>query len=343
MGSKNGREQEIILALGIPYYPINVPKLRRYLAWENFIDIFKLPFALIQAIKIFQQIKPNLVLTSGGYVTLPVVLTSWFFRVPLVIHEQTLQPGLVNRFAGCFAKKIAISFEQSENYFPRQKCVLTGNPIRPQLLQPILSSQPKEFDFQNDLPTLYVTGSYQGAQFINRFIGRHLSELLEHMNIIHQCGDNPETGDYDYLKSQNSKLKSKLKTKNQKIETNYKILKTVNVKQLQEIYQRCDLVLARAGASTIAELAALGKPAVLIPYPYAAGQEQLKIALLLKQQKAAEVCIQEEIEKDENSFVQKIVDLITNPDRLQALAANIKKFGHQDATERLAKLVLSFS
>lgn len=334
IGTKKGQEQQVIPTLNIPFYTIDAPKLRRYFSLHNLLDIFKIPKSLCQAFRHVRHIKPDIVLTTGGYVTLPVIVISWLCHIPLVIHEQTLQSGIVNRFAARMAKKIAVSFVQSKKYFPTQKVVITGNPIRSQLFQ----FPPRNlFSFQNSLPTLYVTGSYQGSHFINRFIGTHLELLLKKMNVIHQCGNNPQTNDYEWLIQQHTAIKQP------PIKPQYVLLKTAEEDQLSSIYQKATLILSRAGATTIAEISALGKPAILIPYPYAASQEQLKLALLLHKHHAVELFIQTEVEKNQKMYFEKIITIITDSTVLEQLSSNIKKFGHREAVEKLAQLLLEIA
>lgn len=261
----------------------------------------------------------------------PVALMSAFLRVPLVVHEQTLQAGLVNRIAGRFAVKIALSFAESKQYFPPGKCVVVGNPIRSELLD-TAPLEIRDFTFDNDLPTLYVTGSYQGALFINRLVGKHLPSLLTKMNIVHQCGCNEETGDFLWLQEKVQELDEVLQQR-------YQLVKTVTVSQLHEIYHHSTVVLSRSGATTVAELATLGKVAVLIPYPYAAGGEQLQLARMLEGVGAAGVFEQHEIVGDEQKFVDAVFGLVSNEKKREEMSRHIKQFGHHDATEKLVEVV----
>lgn len=256
-------EGELIPRLGIPFFKLDTGRLQRKWTKYTITSAFGTLLGFFQALRILRTIRPDAVLSFGGYLSVPVVIAAWLFNVPILIHEQTTTSGLANRIASRFARKIAISFPSSTLDFSQQKVVMTGNPIRRGIL--LVKRVPQK------RPLVYITGGNQGSQVINRAIGRILSKLLLRFSVVHQTG----FLDYKFFAAKKKKLNTSLKN-------HYKPIAVVSPDKVGHIYRQASLVISRAGANTVLELAAVGVPAILIPIPWTERGEQEKNARLLE-------------------------------------------------------------
>lgn len=297
-------EYKTIKSLKIPFVDISTGRLQRRFTKYTIPSLLKIPYGFVQAFSILYKFKPDVVLGFGGYLSLPVFLSAYALRIPIVIHEQTLEAGLANKIASYFAKKVCISWETSRNYFPKHKTFLTGNPIRKFQIQNSKLQINSKFKIPNEnLPIIYVTGGSSGSHFINTLIEGCLKELLEECSVFHQTGDSQEYKDFDRLYTLRSSFPSKLKNR-------YVLKKFVDYRKLGAIYQESTLVISRAGMNTISELIFLGKPAILIPIGFSQNNEQLKNALFLKGLGLGEVLEQKYLTYD--ILLQKIKDMLHN-------------------------------
>ena len=196
-------EYQEIVKLSIPFYGLTSSRLQRKFTRHTFFSLSKFPVSLSQSVGFLRKIRPDVVLGFGGYVSLPVVLAANLLKIPLVIHEQTLEAGFTNKLASRFAKKICISWESSAAYFPKEKTILTGNPLK----NDILNSK-KNKKIINKIPRIYITGGSTGAHAINVFVEKNLEKLLKDFVIIHQTGDAKGYNDYDRLEEKKQTLKS---------------------------------------------------------------------------------------------------------------------------------------
>lgn len=258
-----------IKALNIPFVELNTGRLPRKLTKYTFSSLFKLPLALIKSFFILTKFGPDIVVGFGGYVSVPVGLLAFILRIPIVIHEQTLEAGFANRFLAKFATKICISWDLSRKYFPKEKTVLTGNPVRK------FSISNFQFQIKNNLPTIYITGGSSGSHFINSLVEGCIKKLLENYIVFHQTGDAQEFHDFDRLK----KLKNSLPTK---LSERYVLKKFVEPSEVGEMLKKASLVISRSGMNTVTELIYFEKPALLIPLPFSQNNEQLKNAKFLE-------------------------------------------------------------
>lgn len=258
--------------LGLPFVPLTTGRLQRKLSGKSVVSLLKIPVGGAQAVSILRNFKPDVVLSFGGYVSVPVVAAAAMLRIPVVIHEQTLHAGLANKVAAKFAEKVCISWEESRPFFPAHKIVLTGNPIRTSFrenLAKLKDIQPAK------TPTLYITGGSGGAHGINVLIEGCLEKLLEHYYVIHQTGDSSEFKDFDRLE----KLKASLP---ENVKKRYLLKKFIAPEDVFNIMASADLVIARSGVNTVTELLFLGKPCLLIPLPYGQQNEQQTNALFVQ-------------------------------------------------------------
>ncbi len=252
IGSYRGMEKELIEAEHIPYYGISSGKLRRYLDLKNLSDPFKVIKGFGQSLRLLRKLKPDIVFSKGGFVSVPVVLAAKFRKIPVIIHESDITPGLANKIAIPAAKKVCCNFSETLKYLPRDKAVLTGSPIRQELLSGNPEYARSYCHFNSKKPVLLVIGGSSGSKAINDAVRAKLPALLKEFQIIHLCGK----GNLD---------DSQAKT------AGYAQFEYVS-QQLKDMFALADVVISRAGANAICELLALRKPNILIPLPAAASR-----------------------------------------------------------------------
>ena len=245
IGTKDGMERQLIEPLGIPYHPVHAGKLRRYLDLKNLTDLFQITRGFLDSLAILAKIKPDVVFSKGGFVSSPVVWASWLHRIPVVIHESDITPGLANKLAIPFASKICYTFPETQKYLPDPKGVFTGLPVRESLLQGDAATGKRLCGFNDNKPVLMVIGGSQGSEILNKSIRSLLGEIIQRYQLCHICGKNG----VDLSLNQVS---------------GYKQFDYVN-EELPHLMAMADLVVSRAGATTLFELLALKKPNLLIP------------------------------------------------------------------------------
>ncbi len=245
IGSYNGIEKQLLKEQKIPYYGISSGKLRRYFDIKNFSDPLKVIKGLGQSIRLMRKLKPDIVFSKGGFVSVPVILAARFCHIPSIIHESDLTPGLANKLAIPNAAKVCCNFPETLKYLPEDKAVLTGSPIRKELLTGNKESARALCHFNNEKPVLFVVGGSSGSKFINDTIRGLLPELLKSYQVIHMCGK--------------GNIEESLKRT-----AGYKQFEYIGA-ELNDIFALADLVISRAGANSICELLALHKPNILIP------------------------------------------------------------------------------
>ena len=246
IGTEHGIEKKLISPLNFPYHVIPSGKLRRYFSWQNFIDPFKVLAGVAKSIALCLKIKPCVIFSKGGFVSLPVVIAGYLTRTPVILHESDLTPGLANKLSFPFAKKILLTFDETKKYFKnKNKLVVTGTPIRPQLF---LGNKQKGLAFaglDNTKPVILIICGSLGSKLINETVRHILPELLTHYSVIHICGKGQINADL---------MKEK----------NYKQFEYVH-DELADVFACADLVISRSGANSLSELLALRKVAILIP------------------------------------------------------------------------------
>jgi UDP-N-acetylglucosamine--N-acetylmuramyl-(pentapeptide) pyrophosphoryl-undecaprenol N-acetylglucosamine transferase len=246
-----------------------------------------------------------------------------------VVHEQTSVPGLANRLAGRFAARVALTFPLTTPDFPPERVVLTGNPLRPELRGGARAEACRRFDLDSGLPIVYVTGGAQGSHRINRTVGEALPALLEHTQVIHQSGDNPETGDRAWLAERRRALPEPLRRR-------YAVVPWVGA-ELRDVYAAAELVIGRSGAGTVNECCHLGLPAIYIPLPGTSGDEQTSNARLVEAAGGALLYPQVTVTPD--GLAGLVKQLLADRTALRAMGDRARSLAVPDAAERLARLI----
>jgi UDP-N-acetylglucosamine--N-acetylmuramyl-(pentapeptide) pyrophosphoryl-undecaprenol N-acetylglucosamine transferase len=338
IGTNDGLEARIAPAEGIAFTTVATGKIRRssnplkMVSPANVRDMARVPLGVAQARKIVADFRPDVVLATGGYVAVPAGLAARMCRRPLVLHEQTVRLGLANRKLAGSATRIAVSSESSLPLLPesvRGLAVVTGNPIRPEVLDGHADKAVQALGlhgFDPRLPTLYVTGGAQGSQQINDVVQDALPWLLERANVIHQCGP----ANVDGLRRHAVILQPELAAR-------YYLTGFVGP-ELPDVLALADVVISRSGAGTLAELTALGKPAIFIPLASSAGNEQAHNARHLEASGAA-VALLGKVAAD--ALCGAAGPLLTDPARRAAMAERAKAHGRPDAADRLVDVILS--
>ena len=345
LGGKRGLEKSQAEAAGLRFVGVETGKLRRYFSRENFVDALRVPVGVLQSLREVKRFAPDVVLATGGYVAVPPVLAAATLRIPILIHEQTTQIGLANRITGRFATRIALSWDESlHDLTPslRDKAFVAGNPVRPQIFNgdAIRAKNWAGFaDEDDDLPTIYVTGGSQGARILNRKTERVLEELLMHAKIVHQCGEQPASGeqDFDVLQSAKQKLSSQLQRR-------YFVTRFVR-DEINDVFALADLIVSRAGASTINEVCALGKAALYIPLVPTGGDEQTKNARVCNQIGAAVIVKQSDLSNENGAQIlrDRVLELLQDRAKLQKMGESAKTLAKPDAAKIVAQAVIDLA
>ncbi len=323
IGSYEGIEKKLIEDFDIPYYGISSGKLRRYFDIKNFSDPFKVLKGYTQARKLLKQLKPDVIFSKGGFVTVPVVIAAKGLKIPAVIHESDMTPGLANKLCIPSAAKICCNFPETVKQLPADKAVLTGTPIRQELLQGNPEAAREFTGLTEDKPVLMIIGGSQGAASINENIRKILPELLKDFQVIHLCG--------------NGKLDESLL--NLEGYRQYEYIR----KELADLFALADVVISRAGANAICEINALNKPNLLIPLSAKASRgDQILNARSFERQGFSMVLEEEEI--TEKTLYNSIKELYANRNSyIQAMKSNTETDSITKITNILEELTKTAS
>ncbi|MBQ2320350.1 MAG: undecaprenyldiphospho-muramoylpentapeptide beta-N-acetylglucosaminyltransferase [Lachnospiraceae bacterium] len=294
IGSYDGIEKKLIEKLNIPYYGISSGKLRRYIDLKNLSDPFKVIKGLAQARRLLGKIKPDVVFSKGGFVSVPVVLAAKSKKIPCIIHESDMTPGLANKICIPCAQRVCTNFPETLKHLPAEKAVLTGSPIRAELFNGNKEKGLKFCGFDDSKPVILIIGGSLGAVAVNNAVRAILPQLLEKFQIIHLCGK--------------GKLDESLKDVKGYVQFEY------IHDELSDLMAASDIFISRAGANAICEILALRKPNILIPLSAQAsrGDQILNAASFEKQ--GYSIVIQEEDITDEK-LLAAVNDAYTNKDK----------------------------
>lgn len=259
-------ESQILPKFGVTCFSITMGRLQRRFSRYTIPSYLKIPIGFFHAFLLLSKIKPDVVLAFGGFAAFPVVVVSWVMRIPVIIHEQTAAAGRSNLASSYFATKIALSRESSREFYPKDKTIMTGNPVT----EKIRSIPPKK-KMENP-PVLFITGGSRGSQPLNMLVEALLDQLVKDFMVIHQTG----TLDIDYFEKRMEKLPPHAKNR-------YELTATIDPMLMYKYWERADIVLARSGANTTSEALMTKRPSLFIPLPFAHNDEQTKNARFNKE------------------------------------------------------------
>ena len=334
LGPKDEFEKKLFSKEGIKVKIILAGKVRRYLTFksffENLFDLVKIPLGVIQAFLFLVSVRPNIIFSKGGFGSLPAVIAGWTLGIPVFLHESDAVPGLSNKILSRFARKIFVSFPKTE-YFKPSKTILSGNPVREELLLDFRKKEAakKHFNLKEVNPVILILGGSQGSYRINKKILEVLPEILKNFSIIHQCG-----------KENFKKMKERINWEKEDIKRAYRLFGFLEEEDLSWAYLACDLVVSRAGSGSIFEIAAFSKPAILIPLPESAQNHQLKNALSFAKNGAA--LIIEEKKFKPKVFLDKLNFIFSHPEVLKKMSKASQNFSKPNAAETIANYILSY-
>ncbi|MCP6719377.1 MAG: UDP-N-acetylglucosamine--N-acetylmuramyl-(pentapeptide) pyrophosphoryl-undecaprenol N-acetylglucosamine transferase [Patescibacteria group bacterium] len=309
-------------------------KIRRYIDAKSFLQnlvdiLFKMPIGFLQAFFHIFFLAPDLIFSKGGFGSIPTVIASWLLGTPIFLHESDATPGIANRILSKFSLEIFISFRKTP-YFPEGKMISTGNPIRRELLEGSKEKAKILFKISGEKPVILILGGSQGAQRINDKILEILPKILEEFELIHQSGEN----NFSQVKAEAKVIITKISEKY------YHPFPFLKEGELKRAYAICDLVVSRAGSGTIFEIAALGKPSILIPLPESAQNHQLKNAYTYAKNGSAIVLEEENFTP--HFFLEKLKNLFSHPEKLDKMGKLAKEFSKPLAARTIAGYVSDY-
>lgn len=282
-------EYRTITLQNIPFIELKTGKIIRSFGLKDIpyviYQLALIPAGFIKSIYIIFKYNPQIIISFGSYLAVPIVLSAKLKGITVITHEQTIVSGLANRLIGKFANKVLISWDNSFKYFKKDKTVLTGNPIRKEILSAKTDSLTKNFDKR--FPTLLIYGGNQGSHILNKVVFSSLQELLQKYNIIHQTGNSSATGDFTTALDTKKKLPAL-------IQDRYLPKDYILPEEVGEALNKSDIIIGRSGANSITEYLALGKLSILIPIPWSSNNEQLRNAKLMKSTGLAEIIEQKD-------------------------------------------------
>jgi UDP-N-acetylglucosamine--N-acetylmuramyl-(pentapeptide) pyrophosphoryl-undecaprenol N-acetylglucosamine transferase len=315
IGSYEGIERKLIEEMNIPYYGIDSGKLRRYFDPKNFTDPFKVVHGYGQAKKLMKKLKPDVVFSKGGFVTVPVVLAAHRHHIPVIIHESDMTPGLANKLSIPSASKVCCNFPETLSHLPEGKAVLTGSPIRQELLSGNKLEALKFCGFTANKPVLMVIGGSQGSAVVNDAIRGILPELLKTFQVIHLCGKGKMDHTLDHMEGY----------------VQFEYIKD----ELADLFALADVCVSRAGANAICEILALRKPNLLIPLSANASRgDQILNAESFENQGFSEVLTEDQLAP--TILIPKILKLYENR---ETYIAAMEKSKQSDAIAQITRLI----
>ncbi len=319
IGSYNGIERELIEKAGIPYYGISTGKLRRYIDLKNLSDPVRVLKGIGEAKKLMKQLNPDLLFSKGGFVAVPVVLAAKKYGIPILLHESDMTPGLANRICIPYARKICCNFPETASSLPEGKAVISGSPLRRELLEGDAAAGRAFCGFSEEKPVIMVIGGSLGSVTVNTHIRVLLPELLNDFQIVHLCGKGNLDPSLDGMEG-------------------YRQFEYIG-KELPDLYALADLVVSRAGANSICEICALAKPNLLIPLSANASRgDQILNARSFERQGFSMVLEEEELSKD--VLLDAIRRLYAERD---TYAAAMRAGGQTDAVRTILELIDTYA
>jgi len=331
LGPKDKFSKELLSKEGVEVKTILAGKVRRYFSFKNLIDIFKLPVGILQAFYHIFIISPDVIFSKGGYGSIAASVSGRVLMVPIFLHESDISPGLANRITGKFALEIFISFSiKKTEYFPAKKMLSVGNPVRKEILDGSKEKAKKLFNLTGEKPVILILGGSQGAQRINDKILSILPNILKDYEIIHQTGKR----NFEQIRKEAEVVIT------QDFKKYYHPSPFLNEIEIANAYSAADLIISRAGAGTIFEIALIGKPSILVPLPESAQNHQVKNAYAYAENGASLVI--EEANFRPHFVLERIKNLFSQPERLKQIAERAKEFSRPNAARIIAEYMVTY-
>lgn len=325
-------DQRALDDANIKFYELPTGKNRIYFSIQNIFDAVKTFFAIFKATSALYGIMPDVVFSKGGYPAVPVVIAARFLGIPVVIHESDSYPGRANKMASKWAKKIAVSYKEAVEYLPKEKTAFVGNIVRKDMREPIEVGAYEYLKINAGLKTIMIVGGSQGAKIINDVVITSLQDLIDKYQIIHQVG----TKNFDEVKSL-----SEVVLRDNPNKERYNVYPYLNKLALRMSAGVADLVVSRAGAGFIAEIASWGKPSIIIPIEKTNGDHQRKNAYNYS---ATGAClVMEEKNLTPHIFVSEIVRILEDGKLKQEMKEGTKEFVHPDAEDKIAEEIIKIA
>ena len=337
LGSDDGLESELVPAAGFRLATVRAGKLRRYISWQTVTGVLRVPVGMLQAVNIVRAFRPHAAFTSGGYVAVPAGLAARLNGVPLLTHQQDVPPLLSNRLVAPLATRISVAFADSLTYFPAGKTLQLGNPVRQDMLDvqriPVQEAR-GTLGFEKDIPLLLVTGGSQGARHLNEVVCQALPELLPYCQVLQISGKE--------LYNETRELsESMLANQDEATRKRYRLVAYLNA-EMPLALQAAELVLCRSGASTLGELAALGKPSILVPLPSTIGSSpQEANAAVFGRKGAAEVIKDSDLKPQ--ILVERIKHTIASTTLIESMKNAARSFAKPQATQEIAAEIVKLA
>ncbi len=330
--SDNPYDKEMLFENGLLYEEVKAGKMRTYFSFKNFTDLFKMFFGTVNAIYKIFTIYPDVVFGKGGYASFPAILAARILRIPIIIHESDSVPGRVNKWAGRFAKKVAVSFKEAAEYFPKDKVAWTGQPI----IMEIEHIAPREealkyFKLEADLPVVFILGGSQGAEIINNTILSALPRLVKNFQIIHQTGINN-------FKSVEGQVKVVLASSEDR--ARYLPIPYLNPLAMKMAAGAATIIVSRAG-SMIFEIASWGVPSIIVPITTTNGDHQRKNAFNYAHAGACDVI--EEMNMTANILCSEIERITNDKAVWNKMVQGTKDFNKPDAAYKIARALIDMA
>ena len=324
--SNDPYDKQMLFENGLLYEEINAGKMRTYFSLKNFSDIFKTFFGIINAIFKMFSIYPDVVFGKGGYASFPALFAARILGIPVVIHESDSAPGRVNKWAGHFAKKIAISFKQAAEYFPKKTVAWTGQPIRAEIEKPAEKNEALNyFKLESNIPVILVLGGSQGAELINNTVIDALPRLIKNYQVIHQTG-------VKNFKTVTERAEVALTDIQNK--TRYMPFSYLNQLQMKMVAGVATIIVSRAG-STLFEIASWGIPSILIPFTESNADHARKNAF--NYARAGACSVVEEMNMTANILSSEIERITEDKEIWERMAKSAQAFNKPDAAAKIAR------
>ena len=337
LGSDDGLETELIPAAGLRFARIKAGKLQRFISWRTVTGVARVPVGMTQAVSIVRNFHADVAFTSGGYVAVPAGLAARLNGVPLLMHQQDVPPNLSNRLLAPLATRISVAFADSLRYFPMDKTVQSGNPVRQAILD-VQQTTPQQarvtLGFAPDLPLLLVTGGSQGARHLNQTVCRALPGLLTHCQVLQISGKN-------LFKETHELSEGILANLPEEERQRYRLVPYMDA-EMPVALQSAEMVVCRAGAATLSELAVLGKPSILVPLPPAIGNSpQEANAAMFGRKQAAEIIRNDDLKPE--VLLERVISNFTSYVKLNTMAEAVRCLAKPSATQDIVETIVKMA